>query len=316
MKLSLFVNDAKRVDRSVDQIVDAEARGLHGAWVPQIMGFDAMTVLALAAARTERIFLGTSVVPTWPRHPAVMAQQALTVSQVSDGRFRLGFGTSHVPVIEGMYGLNFEKPIRHIAEYTQIVKGLVSEGSVSFQGEQYRVTMGSDIPDDRMPVMISVLSEQMCRAAGAHADGAITWLAPPSYIASTVVPLVRAGAEAAGREPPPVICQVPATASGDSDGVYKTVPRLFGIYPMLPFYNTMMQKAGLPGAAEALGAGWSPELIDAIVPTGGEAGLRKRAEEYFDAGADEVVYAPFPVGGDWEESVGETLDAMSAIVRA
>lgn len=313
MKLSLFVNETKDGARAVEQIVDAEARGFHAAWMPQIMGFDAMTVLGVAATRTERIRLGTSVVPTWPRHPIVMAQQALTVSQLSNGRFDLGFGTSHIPVIEGMYGLSFEKPIRHITEYVTIVKSIATTGAAGLQGEQYRVAGGLEIPDERMPVMISVLSEQMTRTAGRLADGAITWLAPPSYIASTVAPLVREAAEAQGREAPPIVCQVPATAADDADAVRKTVARLFGIYPMLPFYNTMMQKAGLPGAEEALSSGWNDELIDGVIPYGGEDALRKRAREYLDAGADEVVYAPFPVGGDWDASLAETFAALTAV---
>jgi len=314
MKLSYFVNETKDARRAVEQIVDAEAMGFHAAWAPQIMGFDAMTVLALAGVRTERIRLGTSVVPTWPRHPIVMAQQALTVSQLSDGRFDLGFGTSHVPVIEGMYGIPFEKPIRHITEYVEIVKSIAATGAAGLQGEQYKVAGGLEIPDERMPVMISVLSEQMTRTAGRLADGAITWLAPPSYIASTIAPLLTEAAEAAGREPPPIVCQVPATAEADADAVRKTVGRLFGIYPMLPFYNTMMQKAGLPGAAEALSGGWSEELIDAVIPYGGEEALAERAQEYYDAGAAEVVYAPFPVGGDWDASLAGTLEAMTAVV--
>lgn len=313
VKLSLFVNETKRVDRAVDQVVDAEARGFHAAWMPQIAGFDAMTVLALAATKTERIRLGTSVVPTWPRHPVAIAQQALTVSQLSDGRFDLGIGTSHVPVIEGSYGIPFERPIRHIAEYVQIVKSLATTGAVNFVGEQYRVAAGVAIPDERMPVMVSVLSEQMTRTAGRYADGGITWLAPPSYIASTIVPLIRKGADAAGREPPPVVCQVPATAEADAEAVRKTVRRLFGIYPMLPFYNAMMQKAGLPGAADALTAGWNDDLIDAVIPYGGEEALGARVAEYLEAGADEVVYAPFPVGGDWKASLTLTLDAMTQI---
>lgn len=316
MKLSLFVNETKRAAAAIDQIVDAEQRGFHAAWMPQIMGVDALSVLAVAATRTERIRLGTSVVPTWPRHPIVMAQQALTVSQLSDGRFSLGFGTSHVPVIEGMYGIDFEKPIRHITEYVDIVKSLVTSGAASLQGEQYRVAGGLEIPDERMPVMISVLSEQMTRTAGRLADGAITWLAPPGYIESTIAPLVKEAAAAEGREPPPIVCQVPATAAEDAEAVRKTVGRLFGVYPMLPFYNTMMQKAGLPGAEEALSSGWSDELIDALIPYGGEDALAKRAQEYVDAGADEVVYAPFPVGGDWDTSLADTMDALTAIAQA
>lgn len=315
MKLSLFINETKAAERAVEQIVDAEERGFHTAWLPQIMGVDAMTVAALAGARTERIRLGTSVVPTWPRHPVVMAQQALTVSQVSDGRFNLGIGTSHVPVIEGMYGIDFEKPIRHVKEYVTIVKSLTSTGAASFEGEQYTVQGGLEIPDERLPVMLSVLSEQMTRTAARIADGAITWLAPPSYIGSTIVPLVKEAAEAEGREPPPVVAEVPATAAEDADAVRKTVRRLFGIYPMLPFYNTMMQKAGLPGAEAALSEGWSDDLIDEVIPYGGEAALRDRAEAYLEAGADEVVYAPFPVGGDWEASLAETLDALTAVAQ-
>jgi len=314
MTLSLFLNENKHAERAIEYIVDAERRGFHGVWAPQIMALDAMTLFGAAAGRTERILFGTSVVPTFPRHPAVMAQQALTVQALSGGRFRLGMGTSHVPVIEAMYGLSFEKPIRHIREYLAVVRGLARDGTVAFEGEQYRVNLGVEIPDPSMPVMISVLSEQMSRAAGRWADGAITWLAPPSYIASTVVPLVRAGAEAEGREPPPVVCQVPTVCSEDADAVRKMVRRAFAVYPMLPFYNTMMQKAGLPGAAEALSAGWNDDLIDAVVPYGDEAALGARVEEYLDAGADEVVYAPFPVGGDWDASLARTLDALTAIL--
>lgn len=313
MKLSVLINESKKAGRAVEQIVDAEARGFHAVWFPQVMGVDAMTVAALAGERTERIRLGTSVVPTWPRHPVVMAQQALTVSQVTDGRFTLGIGTSHVPVIEGMYGIDFEKPIRHVKEYVGIVKSLTSTGAASFQGEQYRVEAGLEIPDERLPVMLSVLSEQMTRTAGRVADGAVTWLAPPSYIGSTVAPLVKEGAEEEGREPPPVVAEVPVTAATDVDAVRKTVRRLLGVYPMLPFYNSMMQKAGLPGAEEALSGGWTDDLIDAVIPYGGAEALRERAEAYLDAGADEVVYAPFPVGGDWQASLAETLDTLTEI---
>ena len=314
MKLSVFLNEWKDVPRSLDAIVDAERRGFHGVWIPSITGFDPVVVAALAGSRTERILVGTSVVPTFPRHPVAMAQEAQTANIALGGRFRLGIGTSHVPVIENMYGIPFEKPIRHMREYVEVVKALVRDGSVAHQGELYRVTMGLDLPEGRgFPVMISVLSEQMSRLAGRVADGAITWLAPASYIASTVVPLVKEGAEQAGRPAPPVVAQVPATCSTDPDDVRKVVRRLFAVYPHLPFYNTMMQKAGLPGAADALGSGWSDELIDAVIPYGDEAALADRVQEYLDAGADEVVFSPFPTGGDWKTELPRVLDAFASI---
>lgn len=316
MKLSVFLNETRRPERAVDLAVEAERRGLHGAWAPHIMGFDALTVMALIASRTERVRLGTSVVPTWPRHPVAMAQQALTVGALAPGRFRLGVGPSHVPVIRDMHGLEFDKPIRHVREYLEVVRSLVSTGAVGHEGERYRVHIGLELSDERMPVMVSALSEQMLRTAGRHADGVITWLAPAEYVSSTVVPLVRSAAEDAGRPVPPVVAQVPATCSDDRGAVREAVRTHFGIYPMLPFYNAMLRAAGAPGADEALAGGWNDELVDAVVPSGDEAALADRTRAYLDAGADEVAYAPFPAGDDREASLARTMDALAAIAAS
>lgn len=311
MSLSLFLGQIKRLDRAVDQIVDAEERGFHAVWSGQTFDFDAMTALAVAGDRTQRIRLGTAVVPTWPRHPLVMAQQAMTVNQAAGGRFRLGIGPSHVPVVEDMLGIDFDRPILHVREYVEILRALMREGSVDFAGDQYRVKATVGVQDEQLPVYLSVLSEQMCRTAGRIADGAITWLAPPGYIASHVAPLVREGAEAEGRPVPPVVAAVPTACTDDADAARKTIRRLFAVYPMLPFYNAMMVKAGLPDAEAALHRGWSDELIDAVIPFGDAPVLAECAAAYEEAGADEVVYLPFPVGGDWSASLATTLDTLT-----
>src|SRR5205807_2407964 len=122
----------------LNQIVAAERDGFASAWVSNIFSFDALVVLALAGGRTQQIELGTAVVPTYPRHPSVVAQQALTAQAASGNRLALGIGLSHKVVIEDMLGLSYTKPIRHMREYLAVLNGLLSGNQTTFQGEEYR----------------------------------------------------------------------------------------------------------------------------------------------------------------------------------
>ena len=98
------------------------------------------------AAHRAASLLGTAVVPTWPRHPIVMAQQAATANALCSGRFRLGVGPSHAPVM-GMYGIGYDRPIQHVREYLTIVKTLLADGKVQFRGERYQVFGFLDVED-------------------------------------------------------------------------------------------------------------------------------------------------------------------------
>src|SRR6266702_7796882 len=97
-----------------EELQRAADDGFSSAWMSNIFGLDALTSLAVAGSQVPGIELGTAVVPTYPRHPAVMAQQALTVAlAIGPGRLNLGIGLSHKIVIEDMYGYSFDKPARH-----------------------------------------------------------------------------------------------------------------------------------------------------------------------------------------------------------
>ena len=120
MKIGLFPDSVPRallrIDEATDEIMKAEADGFDSFWVPHlsVRGFDALTVLALAGLRTTRIELGTAVVPTYPRHPTALAQQAMTTQAACGGRLSLGIGPSHRPAVEDSWGLSYEKPAHHI----------------------------------------------------------------------------------------------------------------------------------------------------------------------------------------------------------
>jgi len=115
----------------------AEELGIHAAWMTAGgASLDSMTCFAASAAATTKIKLGTSIVPTYPRHPLVMVQQAQVVAQLAPGRFRLGVGPSHRPTIESM-GIEFDAPLAHLREYLRILKAILQTGSVDFDGEHY-----------------------------------------------------------------------------------------------------------------------------------------------------------------------------------
>ena len=127
------------LDGLIAQAQRAEREGFASGWFANIFGFDAIMAAALCGRATSRIELGTAVVPTFPRHPTAMAQQALSAQAACGGRFALGIGLSHQLVIETMLGLSFAKPYTHMREYWPCWRRSSAAASVSFQGEEFRV---------------------------------------------------------------------------------------------------------------------------------------------------------------------------------
>src|ERR1700712_895772 len=116
MRIGIFASDAN-LSTLVDRAKEAEADGFDSFWLPQIFGVDALSAHTLIGATVPRIELGTAVVPTYPRHPMVLAGRAPTAWAPSGARLTLGVGLSHQVVIEGMWGYSFDKPVRHMREY-------------------------------------------------------------------------------------------------------------------------------------------------------------------------------------------------------
>jgi F420-dependent oxidoreductase-like protein len=289
----------------------AESAGFHGIWLGSGFGFDPITALALAGESTSSVSLGVAVVPTWPRHPVVMAQQAATASAASSGRFRLGVGPSHAPVM-GMYGIPMDRPISHLREYLTVLRALLSSGSVSHRGERFQVKAFLDVADaPPTPVLLAVLRPQMARLAGGYSDGALCWLTPASYLHDVIAPNLAVGAERAERPAPPMIAELPCALTPDRDRVHEMAARELAMYTYMPFYRAMFEAAGLTVEANA----WSDEMIDAAVVYGDEDGLAKRIRELIDAGADEVVLSPFGVGDDVAGSQQECIQVLADIAK-
>lgn len=294
MKLSLLFPETRSLDVVRRLAADTEAGGFHGMWLGSAFGFDPIMALALAAPATSTIQLGVAVVPTWPRHPIVMAQQAATASSALGGRFRLGLGPSHQPVM-GMYGIDFDRPLSHLRDYLTIVRTLLTSGSVQHTGERYQVMGFLDVADaPPPPVLLGVLRPGMARLAGELSDGALCWLGPAPYLADMVAPCIAEGAASADRQVPPLIAELPCALTSSRDEVHEMAARDLGIYPQMPFYRALFEEAGVP----LDGKRWTDEMIDGSVLYGDEDVLAAKVQALFDAGADEVALSPFGVGDD------------------
>ena len=255
----MFAGGTTDVDGQVQSVVDAENDGFDGIWFGQVFGPDVLTVLALAGQKTSRIEMGTSIIPTYPRHPHVMAQQALTTQAASNGRFNLGIGLSHAPVVEGMWGLSYERPAVRMREYLSVLLPLVREGRVSFSGEFFRVNASVSVPVSKPPpVLIAALAPVMLRMAGAMTDGTITWMVGPKTLETHIVPRINKAADGAGRPKPRIVVGLPVAVTDDADAARERAARSFQVYGTLPNYQRMLNIEGASGPAES-GDRWKRE---------------------------------------------------------
>lgn len=269
-----------------EQITAAAADGFASGWLANIFGVDALTALAVSGRDVPGFELGTAVVPSYPRHPGALAQQALTVQTALEGRLALGIGLSHQIVIEGMYGYSFDKPARHMREYLEVLVPLLRDGASSFTGETLQGNLGLSGPRDHpTPVLLAALAPQMLRLAGGVADGTILWMTGPATVESHIVPRITEAAEAAGRPAPRVVCILPVCVTSDVDGARERAAKVFSIYGQLPSYRAMLDKEGAATPGDV-----------AIV--GDEAAVRDQVRHLAEIGVTDFVAASYGAGDE------------------
>ena len=294
-------------------IEQAERLGIPAAWLTTGgTGLDALTLYAAAAVRTSRIRLGTSITPTFPRHPLVVVQQVQVLAQLAPGRFRLGLGPSHRPTMETTFGIDFRAPLGHLREYVHIVKTLLHRGAVDFDGRYYHAHGQIRTAVD-VPVMASALQRKSFEFCGAEADGAISWVCPGVYLRDVALPAMRAGAERAGRPVPPLMAHAPVCVHEKPDEVRDTARQQLANYVRLPFYIQMLTAAGFPEAATGA---WSDAMIEAVVLSGDESRVADRLHELFSFGATEILVSPLAAGGDRAASLERTLRLVAEVATA
>jgi 5,10-methylenetetrahydromethanopterin reductase len=240
-----------RINGLAERLSEFEERGFSSVWMTNAFAFDAMTALSAAGRGTSRIEIGTAVVPTYPRHPVVMAQQALTTQDALDGRFTLGVGLSHEGTITESLGIPFETPAKHMREYLGVMLPLLEGKPASIAGDLYRVDATLMAPAaGRVPVVVAAMGPLMLKLAGTLTEGTITSWVGLRTLADHIVPKITKAAETAGRLAPRIIAGLPVALTSDADAGRDYLAARVGFYDTLPSYKAMFDREGVGRGAD------------------------------------------------------------------
>ncbi len=285
------------LDDLVAQARDLESRGFATLWLPQVFGLDAVTTAAVLGRETERIEIGSAVVPTQPRHPAALAQQALTAGVSCGGRFTLGIGLSHPVVIESLFGLSYARRARHMREYLEVLSPLLRGEPASCSGEEFRVELRLDVPGIQpVPILLAALGDRMLALAGRRAAGTILWMTGPRTIESHIAPKLRAAARETGGPDPRIVAGYQIALTGDPQAVRARLAGPMAAYRRLPSYRAMLDKEGIADPTDLALVGDERDLDAALdrlrdlgvsdleaVPVGGRDGTAERTLAYLES---------------------------------
>lgn len=294
----------------IERLKRAEDDGLPSAWIGNHLNFDAMTVLAMAGSATSRIELGTAVVPTYPRHPMVMAQQALTTSLATGGRFTLGIGLSHKFIVEDWQGLHWARPARHLRDYLSVLMPMLRGETVDYAGEEYRSRLNNapftrlEVPGAQVPqVLVAALGPAMLKVTGELADGTSLFWCGPNYIERTVVPAITQAASAAGRPSPRILSGMPIAVTSNEQAARDSCAKVWQVYGQIYSYKQVI-------AAEGSGS----SVADLAI-VGDEEHVRRHLKRLSDAGVTDFNGAILPVPED-PDSPNRTYELLKTLSTA
>jgi F420-dependent oxidoreductase-like protein len=273
---------------------EGEAAGVDDIWLNQGFDLDAVTVAALVAREVPRIIVGTAVVPMYYRHPVALAGQAKAAQLAAGGRFVLGIGLGHRVPVENVFGVPFDRPIRHLRDYLQALRSLLDTGTAAVRGATVTADL-SGVPaaalrggvTPRVPLLVAAMGSQALRAAGELADGTLPYLSGPGALASLIVPAITAAAAAAGRPAPRIAAGVPASVTADPERAQAHAFEALGGYARNPSYQAILDREGITHPAELALVGDEETVA---------AGIRR----YLDAGATDVRVSPAAFATDEE----------------
>ncbi len=267
MRIGTSIDTDQPIDAVIANAKAARDAGFSTVWSSQIFGVDALTVFAVVAREVEGIEFGTGVIPVHPRHPQVLAQQALTVQALSKGRLILGIGLSHQVVVEGMWGYSWAAPGTYMREYLDALVPMLHGETANAKGERVRaVTIGPVGPPVPTPpkLLVAALAPMMLRLAATMTDGTVTWMTGTATLRDYIVPTITKAAEAAGRPSPSIVASLPVCCTTDVASSTERINSALQIYPTLPSYKAMLDKEGATTPADVALIGSKDRIEDGL----------------------------------------------------
>jgi probable F420-dependent oxidoreductase len=307
-----------------DIVREAEALGYTDLWSMETSGIDGFSPLVHAAAFTSTARLGTAIVSSYTRGPAILAMSAAAVEQAAPGRFVLGIGASTEVIVQGWNGIPFSKPVATTREAIRRVRQALSGERMSLaEGERGGFKLDA-APSTPVPVYGAALRPGMLRMVGEVADGVVINFLPPSAVPA-VVAEVRAGAEAAGRDPDSldVVCRNMLCADGLDDASRGIARFILAVYVSSPPYEAFLRWIGMDELIDPFLARWRggdrkgaleampDELIRSLLVVGDVDRCKQRLEEYRAGGVRVPCIAPFSGRPDSRDAVMRAMRELS-----
>ena len=313
---------------AVDLCARAEQLGYTDVWSAEVGAVDAFTPLAAIATKTERVRLGTALVPVFNRPPALTAMSAAGLQQLSHGRFVLGIGLSSPAIVGQWMGLEFDGRVKRIEEYVEVLRDALAGKKVAYKGETVRVEnfrLQVD-PGAPVPIHVGALGPEMCRLAGRMADGVLLYFFTPDGV-RRALEHVTEGAKEAGRDPGDldVFLRLPVAVDEPEETARFMARRMLTGYAIVPAYNASLRRQGFEeeatGIAEAWAAGerdratelFSDRMLDELFVTGDAETCKRRIEEFRDAGVKTPTIMPLSFAGSAEERAERVVKAVEAL---
>jgi F420-dependent oxidoreductase-like protein len=293
MRIAIGLDTDGPLEKTLARARRLREQGFTSMWSSQIFGPDTLTVLAIVGRELRDVDFGTSVIPIQPRHPSMLAAQARTVQEAIGGHLSLGIGLSHQVVVEGLWGISFERPATYMHEYINAIAPMLRGENVAAKGERISAVAMSPVgpKETRTPsLLIAALGPKMLELAGSLTDGTVLWMTGRKTIQTHISPTIRAAAAAAGRPEPRVVCALPITVSDDIPGARERVNKEFAIYPTLPSYAAMMEREGAKEPADVGLLGSRQQVLEQL-------------DELAQAGVTEYSAAPTGTPAEREAAI-------------
>lgn len=315
-------NSAAQVpaELAVCAAVLAEERGFGAVWKGESNSRDPLVLLTAYAARTSRIGLGTAVYHMYGRSPVTLGIQAATLNEYAHGRLLLGLGVAN-ETIAAWHGGTYDRPLRRIREYVDIVRAVYSGERVEYEGQIYAATRGFKLafrpPPYPLRILLAALGPQMARLSGRISDGVLINMADPPRVRQ-IVEWCREGAHSAGRDPSglEVAAKFRVAVSEDVAQAKRTLKKVLAFYALQTGYSDMLRAMGFGEEVDRIRGAYAREGFRAAreqvsdgllagVPMLADSsldGLPERLRAYREAGVSRMIVALVPTGEDlWAE---------------
>lgn len=274
MQLGLMLGYSRRkVELPVELVQEADRLGVYAVWTAEAYGSDAVTPLAWLGALTERIRLGTAIMQMPGRTPANTAMTAMTLNQLSGGRFLLGLGLSGPQVVEGWHGVSYARPLRRTREYVEIVRAILRRERVTYDGDIFQLpydgpdATGLGIPlkstlaaQPDIPIYLAAIGPQNVALAAEIADGWLPIFFAPQRYDQTFRPHVERGLQRAGKrlDAFDIAPMTPVAIDDSLDACYNALRPMLALYVGgmgsrdKNFYNDLAARYGYEEAAREI----------------------------------------------------------------